>query len=382
LSIEKKFISHVREIYKTNEFIPLHEPRFIGNEKIYVLDTIDSTFVSSVGKYVDDFEAKVADFVGVKYAVATVNGTSALQIALLVSGVVPGDLVITQSLTFIATCNAIKYCGADPLFVDVDKSTMGLSPASLQDYLSVHAEVKDGKCIHLESGRVIKACVPMHTFGHPANISEIKKICSTYSIKLVEDSAESLGSTFDGKHAGTFGDIGIVSFNGNKIITTGGGGMILTNNEKLALKAKHVTTTAKVPHKWDYVHDMIGYNYRMPNLNAALGCAQIEKLPHFVESKRKLAEVYSNWCDENDVSFFYESGLSKSNYWLNALILKDNKQRLAFLKATNESGVMTRPFWEPMHQLDMFKGAYSGLLTNTEWLSERVVNIPSSVVSF
>jgi perosamine synthetase len=379
LKFENKFISLVQEIYKTTEFIPLHEPKFIGNEKKYVLDTIDSTFVSSVGKYVDDFEKKIADFVGVKFSIATVNGTSALQIAMQISDVNPGDLVITQSLTFVATCNAIKYCGAEPLFVDVDKSTMGLSPASLEDYLDKNAIVKDSMCIHKDSGKVIKACVPMHTFGCPSSIIKIKRICTAHHIKLVEDSAESLGSTFDGQHTGTFGDVGIISFNGNKIITTGGGGMILTNNEELALKAKHITTTAKIPHKWDYVHDMIGFNYRMPNLNAALGCAQIESLPTFVKSKRKLAELYANWCSENDVTFFQESGLSKSNYWLNALILKDSEQRIAFLKATNENGVMTRPSWKPMHKLEMFADCYSGSLANTDWLSERIVNIPSSV---
>lgn len=370
----------MREIYNSGEFIPLHEPKFVGNEKEYVLDTIDSTFVSTAGKYVEVFEKKIAEYVGTKYAVATVNGTSALHMALILADVRQGDLVITQSLTFVATCNAIRYCGADPVFVDIDRTSLGLSPSALEEYLTSHAIVKEGECLHKESGRRIKACVPMHTFGNPVDIDKIKTICKAFSLCLVEDSAESLGSTYKGQHTGTFGDLGILSFNGNKIITTGGGGMIIVNSDEIASKAKHLTTTAKLPHAWNYVHDVVGYNYRMPNLNAALGCAQIENIQKFINKKRQLAEVYLSWCKDNGVIFFNESESSKSNYWLNALILADDKERLEFLKETNENGVMTRPSWEPMHRLDMYKECYSSTLDNTEWMAARVVNIPSSIV--
>jgi len=381
LTISKKFVSLVRELYKTNDFIPLHEPRFVGKEKEYVANTIESTFVSSVGKYVDEFESKVAKFIGVKYAVATVNGTSALHAALVALDVMPGDLVITQSLTFVATCNAIKYCGAEPVFVDVDKSTFGMSAQSLDDFLSSQTVIKDGRCIHSESERRVKVCIPMHTFGHPVDIDAIKKICDKYGIHLLEDSAESLGSTYSEKGAGSFGELSIISFNGNKIITTGGGGMVVTNNEELAVKVKHLTTTAKIAHKWNYNHNEVGYNYRMPNLNAALGCAQLENLNKFINNKRNLAQVYSSWCLDNDVNFFNDTKLTKSNYWLNALILKDEKERTDFLEETNSNDIMTRPSWEPMHRLDMYKDCYSSNLENTNWLSERIVNIPSSVIS-
>ncbi len=381
MTISKKFVSLVRELYKTNDFIPLHEPRFVGKEKEYVANTIESTFVSSVGKYVDEFESKVAKFIGVKYAVATVNGTSALHAALVALDVMPGDLVITQSLTFVATCNAIKYCGAEPVFVDVDKSTFGMSAQSLDDFLSSQTVIKDGRCIHSESERRVKVCIPMHTFGHPVDIDAIKKICDKYGIHLLEDSAESLGSTYSEKGAGSFGELSIISFNGNKIITTGGGGMVVTNNEELAVKVKHLTTTAKIAHKWNYNHNEVGYNYRMPNLNAALGCAQLENLNKFINNKRNLAQVYSSWCLDNDVNFFNDTKLTKSNYWLNALILKDEKERTDFLEETNSNDIMTRPSWEPMHRLDMYKDCYSSNLENTNWLSERIVNIPSSVIS-
>ncbi len=381
MNFAEKFISHVREIYSTDDFIPLHEPKFIGNEKKYIADTIDTTFVSTAGEYVEEFEKRITEFVMTKSAIATVNGTSALHIALLISDVAPGDLVITQSFTFVATCNAIKYCGADPVFVDIDDSTLGLCPSELEEYFNENTEFKEEACIHKGSGRRIKACVPMHTFGNPANIKEIKRICKLFNVQLIEDSAESLGSTSHGQHTGTFGELGILSFNGNKIITTSGGGMILTNSEELASKAKHITTTAKEPHRWEYMHNMVGYNFRMPNLNAALGCAQIENLLYFIKNKRKLADIYSSWCNENDICFFQESEPSKSNYWLNALIFKDNEERQGFLEVTNNNGIMTRPPWIPMHQLDMYNNCYSGPLNNTERLSERLVNIPSSVTN-
>ena len=276
----KDFIALVREIYKTNDFIPLHEPRFLGNEKEYLMDTIDSTFVSSVGKYVDDFEIAVANYTGAAYAVATVNGTAALHIALLVAGVKNGDEVITQSLTFVATCNAIRYCNADPVFIDVSKKTLGLSAESMSRFLEENCEIRDdGYCWNKTTGKVVRACVPMHTFGFPVELDEINNLCNRYNISLVEDAAESLGSTYKEKHTGTVGRVAAISFNGNKIITSGGGGMLLTSDKALAQKVKHITTTAKVRHKWAFEHDEVGFNYRLPNVNAALGLAQIESLP-------------------------------------------------------------------------------------------------------
>lgn len=376
----ESFTHFVRELYSTNEFIPLHEPRFIGNEKKYVLDTIDSTFVSSVGAYVNEFERKVADYTGAKYAVATVNGTSALHMALLLAGVLPNEEVVTQSLTFIATCNAINYCGAKPIFVDVEKNTLGMSPDSLLEYLEENTELNsEGVCCNRITGRVVRACVPMHTFGHPTRIKEIKQVCDKFNISLVEDAAESLGSFQNGLHTGRIGKLAAISFNGNKIITTGGGGMILTDDDALALKAKHITTTAKVPHRWEFVHDQMAYNYRLPNLNAALGCAQMESLPNFVKAQRTIANEYEAWAREKGVMFVEEPTGAIANYWLNAFILEDRKELEAFLSITNDNGIMTRPAWKPMHQLGVYQNCLQGDLSNTEWLADRVVNIPSSV---
>tara|TARA_B100000900_G_scaffold416225_1_gene450263 strand:+ start:1567 stop:2706 length:1140 start_codon:yes stop_codon:yes gene_type:complete len=373
-------IEFIQEIYKSKEFIPLHEPRFSGNEKKYINECIDSTFVSSIGKYVDEFEEKIAKYTGAKFAVATSNGTSALHVSLLLANVDQNDEVITQSLTFIATCNAISYCGAQPIFIDVDKDTMGLSPAALECFLKDNTTVKNKQCINNITGRVIKACVPMHTYGHPCKIDKIKQICDEHHIFLIEDAAESVGSKYKDKHTGTFGQLGVMSFNGNKIITSGGGGCIVTNDNILAKKAKHLTTTAKVPHKWDFNHDMVGYNYRMPNINAALLVAQLENLNYFLANKRRLAKTYEEFFKTQEYTFFKEPKLSKSNYWLNTLLLKDKKQRDEFLKETNSSNVMTRPVWIMMHKLPMFENAQCGDLTNSEWLNDRVVNIPSSVV--
>ena len=373
-------IEFIQEIYKSKEFIPLHEPRFSGNEKKYINECIDSTFVSSIGKYVDEFEEKIAKYSGAKFAVATSNGTSALHVSLLLANVDQNDEVITQSLTFIATCNAISYCGAQPIFIDVDKDTMGLSPAALECFLKDNTTVKNKQCINNITGRVIKACVPMHTYGHPCKIDKIKQICDEHHIFLIEDAAESVGSKYKDKHTGTFGQLGVMSFNGNKIITSGGGGCIVTNDKILAKKAKHLTTTAKVPHKWDFNHDMVGYNYRMPNINAALLVAQLENLNSFLANKRKLAKTYEEFFKTQEYTFFKEPKLSKSNYWLNTLLLKDKTQRDKFLKETNSSNVMTRPVWIMMHKLSMFENAQCGDLTNSEWLNDRVVNIPSSVV--
>ena len=373
-------INFIQDTYKTKEFIPLHEPRFIGNEKKYLNECIDSTFVSSVGKFVDEFEEKIANYTGSKYAIATSNGTSALHISLLLANVDQNNEVITQPLTFVATCNAISYCGAQPIFIDVDKDTMGLSTTALKYFLEKNTSVKNQQCINNKTGKVIKACVPMHTFGHPCRIDEIKEICDKHHVFLIEDAAESVGSTYKGRHTGTFGQVGVMSFNGNKIITAGGGGCIVTNDKALAKKAKHLTTTAKVPHKWDFNHDMVGYNYRMPNLNAALLVAQLENLDNFISSKRKLANVYETFFNSTNYVFVKEPMDSKSNYWLNSILLKNKQQRDEFLDETNSNGVMTRPIWTLMNKLPMFECAQCGNLTNSEWLEDRVVNIPSSVI--
>jgi len=372
-------IDFIKSAFNTTEFIALHEPTFIGNEKKYLNECIDSTFVSSVGKFVDQFEQIIADYTGAKYAIATANGTSALHISLLLSGVEAGDEVITQPLTFIATCNAISYCNAKPIFIDVDRDTMGLSPEALKMFLQENCIIEDKKCINKTTGKTIKACVPMHTFGHPCKVDEIQAICHEYGIALVEDAAESLGSYYKGQHTGTFSKLAAISFNGNKIITSGGGGCIITNDEGLAKKAKHLTTTAKIPHKWEYTHDMIGYNYRMPNINAALLVAQMESLEKFLLSKRDLASEYKEFFTNKTVLFVEEPINSQSNYWLNAVILKDKEQRNLILDETNSNGVMTRPIWALMNRLDMFKDAQCGDLSNAEWLEDRVVNIPSSV---
>ena len=376
----KTIVNFIQKTFKTTEFIPLHEPKFLGNEKKYLNDCIDSTFVSSVGKYVDLFEKQFASYVGSKYAIATVNGTSALHISLILSGVKQDDEVITQPLTFVATCNAINYIGAKPIFVDVDLDTMGLSPKSLEDFLKSNCKVEDEKCINKTTNKIIKACVPMHTFGHSCKIDEIKDICDKWHISLVEDSAESLGTYYNDKHTGTFGKLGAFSFNGNKIITSGGGGVIVTDDDDLAKRAKHLTTTAKQPHSYEYIHDEIGYNYRMPNLNAALLVAQLEQLNKFIENKKELALEYKRFFNTVDeIDFIQEPKKSKSNYWLQAVIFKDLDKRDEFLEYTNKNGVMTRPIWKLMNQLDMFKSCQSTNLDNAKYLEQRVVNIPSSV---
>jgi len=378
--MHKDIIKFIQETYKIKDFIPLHEPKFIGNEKKYLNECIDSTFVSSVGKFVDKFEDSIAFYTGAKYAIATSNGTSALHISLLLSDVDQNSEVITQPLTFVATCNAISYCGAQPIFIDVDKDTMGLSPSALKSFLENNTTVKNQQCINNKTGKVVRACVPMHTFGHPCRIDEIKEICDKYYIFLIEDAAESVGSIYKGKHTGTFGQVGIMSFNGNKIITSGGGGCIVTNDKALVKKAKHLTTTAKVTHKWNFNHDMIGYNYRMPNLNAALLVAQLENLDSFISSKRKLSSMYEAFFSGIDCNFVKEPMDSKSNYWLNSIILENKQQRDKFLDETNSNGVMTRPIWTLMNKLPMFEHAQCGDLKNSEWLEDRVVNIPSSVI--
>jgi aminotransferase in exopolysaccharide biosynthesis len=375
-----QIISFIKDVYGIEGCVPLSVPQFVGNEKKYLEECIDTTFVSSVGKFVDRFEEMVAEYTGAKKAVVCVSGTNALHMAMMLVGVERDDEVLTQALTFIATCNAISYIGAHPVFIDVDKDTMGLSPKAVKVWLESHARVKDNICYNKTTGRRIKCCVPMHTFGHPVHIDELVEICQEWHIELVEDAAESIGSFYKGKHTGTFGKVGAISFNGNKTITTGGGGMLLFMDEELAQLAKHLTTQAKVPHRWEFVHDHIGYNYRMPNINAAVGCAQMEYLEEFVLNKRETATKYAEFFKNmEDVEFFTEPNGCRSNYWLNALILKDKEAQLEFLQQTNDNGVMTRPIWELMTRLPMFKYCQNDGLENTIWFADRVVNIPSSV---
>lgn len=372
------FVEQAKLIFG-NDFIPLHRPVFEGNERQYLIDCIDSNFVSSVGEKVTDFEKKVSEFTGSKYAIATVNGTAALHVAIELSGVKHGDEVITQALTFIATCNAISYAGAKPLFVDVDLDTMGLSPAALRVFLEKTAEKSSNGTYNKLSGKRISACIPMHTFGFPCRIAEIAEICSHWGIALIEDAAESLGSYVGRRHTGNFASMATLSFNGNKVITTGGGGMVITDDPVLAKRAKYITTTAKVAHPYEFVHDEIGYNYRMPNLNAALGCAQMERLNDFLAIKTQLADQWDNFFDGRGVEFFKALGGNKANHWLNTIILDSREDRDEFLKLTNDNNVMTRPIWTLMSKLPMFKDCQTDGLENSLWLEDRVVNIPSSV---
>lgn len=429
-------IDYIRSLYPKRDFIPLHEPYFCGNEKKYLADCVDSTFVSSVGKYVDRFEEMIRDYTGAKYAIATVNGTAALHVALKLAGVEQGDLVITQPLTFIATCNAIAYCGAEPAFVDIDRDTLGMSPESLEAWLSANTVIDDGACYYLpridanersrintnralgqDQGNVIEqtapytesskpfsqasdnplvdirdlslvnisgkqrisACVPMHTFGHPCRIDRIIEVCNKFHIPVVEDSAESIGSYYKGQHTGTFGKLGILSFNGNKTITTGGGGMIITNDDELGPLAKHITTTAKKPHPWNFEHDMVGFNYRMPNVNAALGCAQMERLKDILKNKRNTAHAYRDFFSQvAEIDYVPEPQDTISNYWLNVILLKDLEERDEMLKQSNENKVMTRPAWILMNELEMFRSAMRANIDISKEIADRLVNIPSS----
>ncbi|QEK52221.1 LegC family aminotransferase [Pedobacter aquae] len=373
-------VKFIKQQFPQQDFIPLHEPRFIGNEKAYVLDAISSTFVSSVGAYVNKFEEMMCEITGAKHAIAIVNGTNALHLALLLADVQEEDEVLSQSLTFIATCNAISYIKAKPVFIDVDLDTLGMSPSSLNLFLHQYGEKRaDGFTYNKQSQKRIKACVPMHTFGLPCRIDEIAEICKQWNISLVEDAAESLGSYYKNQHTGTFGKIGTFSFNGNKTVTCGGGGALITNDEALAKRAKHLSTQAKQAHPWAFLHDEIGYNYRMPNLNAALACAQLEQLKAFVENKRALASSYKNFFQDLAIPFVEELPEAQSNYWLNAILWKDVAEREAFLKYANNHGVMSRPVWELMHRLPMFNTAQKAHLSNSEYIADRLVNIPSSV---
>ncbi len=370
----------VHQLFGTEKTVSLHAPLFIGNEKKYLNECIDTTFVSSVGKFVDRFEEEMAAYTGAKKAVVCVSGTNALHMAMMLVGVECDDEVLTQALTFIATCNAISYIGAHPVFIDVDMETLGLSPKAVKAWLEKNAELKKGVCYNKKTGRRVKACIPMHTFGHPVKIDELVQICNEWHLELVEDAAESIGSLYKGQHTGTFGKVGAISFNGNKTITTGGGGMLLFQDEELGKLAKHLTTQAKVPHRWAFVHDHIGYNYRMPNINAALGCAQLENLDRYVENKRETAQIYADFFKNiPDITFFTEPENCRSNYWLNVVMLKGKAAQQEFLEYTNDHGVMTRPVWELMNRLEMFKHCETDGLKNTEWLADRIVNIPSSV---
>jgi perosamine synthetase len=378
MEIFESTLSFIKELYPDKSFIPLHEPKFMGNEKAYLLNTIDSTFVSSVGAYVDQFEAMMRDYTGAKYAIAVINGTAALHISLKLAGVQQGDLVITQALSFVATCNAISYLNAEPCFVDVSTITLGMCPEALKRFLK-DVEVINNTPVHKPTGKRIGACVPMHTFGFPAEIDTLIDLCNQYQIPLIEDAAESIGSTFKGKQTGTFGLLGTYSFNGNKTITCGGGGIIVTNDDVLGPLAKHLTTQAKVPHKWEFVHDDIGYNYRCPNLNAALACAQLEQLNYFIKNKRETANLYQNFFANTPISFITEPANTVSNYWLNALLLENRVERDEFLTYTNVNGVMTRPVWTLMHKLTMFAHCIHDGLNNSLDIEARLVNIPSSV---
>lgn len=361
--------------------LPLHEPSFVGNEWTYVKECLDTGWVSSVGKFVDRFEEELAAYTGVKRAVAVVNGTAALHVCLLLAGVKANDEVLMPALTFIATANAVSYCGAIPHFIDSEERTLGVDPHKLKIHLEEIAEQRPDGCYNRLTGRRIKAIVPMHTFGHPVDLDPLAEVCQRLNITLIEDAAESLGSFYKGRHTGQWGLLSALSFNGNKTITTGGGGAILTNDEELGRLAKHITTTAKVPHRWEFNHDMVGYNYRMPNINAALGCAQLEQLPGFLAAKRDLAERYRQaFTDIPGIHFLSEPANSRSNYWLNTLLLDEEcaGQRDALLKTTNDAGIMTRPIWTLMNKLPMFTGCPRMDLSVAESLERRLLNIPSS----
>ncbi len=371
-------IKFIRMNYNSKK-VSLHEPRFYGNEKIFLNKTIDSTFVSSAGKNIQLFEKKIAEITNAKYAISTSSGTAALHSSLAAVGCDRNSEVITQSLSFISASNAIKYCGSSPVFIDVDKHSFGLSYLKLKKFLTENCEIRDGYCWNKKSKKIIRACIPMHTYGFMMEIDLIKKICNRYYIKLIEDAAEALGSFYKNKHAGTYGDIGILSFNGNKIITTGAGGMILTNNKKYAKKLKHLTTTAKKNHPWHFIHDEVGYNYRMPNICASLGLAQLENFKYYLSDKKKLAKNYYDWGEENSFQFLKKIPGCNPNYWLNTIVLDNKVDRNNLLRETNKRGIITRPAWTPMHKLPIYSSYYRSCMSNTEWIFDRAVNLPSSV---
>jgi perosamine synthetase len=362
----------------------LHEPSFKGNEWLYIKECLDSTFVSSVGKFVDKFENDLVNFTGAKHAVAVVNGTAALHIALKLAGVFAEDEVLVPALTFVATANAVTYCNAVPHFVDSEEITLGIDASKLRHYLKVNTRQDSGNCVNKKTGRIIRAIVPMHTFGHPSNLEELLEICKDFNLVMVEDAAEAIGSYYKNQHVGTFGLIGTLSFNGNKTITTGGGGAILTNDDALARKAKHLTTTAKLPHPWEFRHDQIGFNYRMPNINAAIGCAQLEQLPEKLKLKRALFKRYNSVLSGIEgLSLVKEPVNCQSNYWLQTLLLDQDISSLrdSILQETNLAGYMTRPAWVLLNELTPFKDSPSMDTTTSKSLSTRIINIPSNVES-
>jgi perosamine synthetase len=375
----KETISFIQNIYKSKDFIPLHAPTFGGNEKKYLNDTIDTTFVSSAGAYVDQFEEMMCIISKTKKAVAVVNGTAGIQIALRLVGVKEGDEVITQALTFVATANAIAYNWASPIFLDVDIDTMGLSPKAVDEFLKEFGDLREDGCYNKKSGKKISACLPMHTFGFPVHLDELKNICDKWNIPIVEDAAESLGSEYKNKPTGSIGKIGVFSFNGNKIVTCGGGGAIVTNDEQLGVKGKYLTTTAKVPHAYEFFHDELGFNFRMPNLNAALACAQLEQLNLFLANKREVALEYKSFFDASNIKFRTETPDTKANYWLMCVELENLKERDLFLSETNNAKVMTRPIWQLMYRLPIYVNCQKDEQINAQFLEERIVNIPSSV---
>jgi len=371
------FVSLVKNIYQNEDFIPLHAPKFLGNEKRYLNECVDSTFVSSVGEFVNRFEKEIQNYTGASFAIATSSGTSALHVTLHAIGVKKGDEVITQSLSFIATSNAISYCGASPIFLDIDKNTYGLSAKFLEKFLENNCEIINSTCKNKKTGKTIKACVPMHTFGHPCEIAKIKTICDKYHITLIEDAAESLGSFYKNKHTGRFGKAGIISFNGNKTITAGGGGIIITDDEKLAIKLKHLTTTAKIAHPYEYNHDEIGFNYRMPNLNAALVLAGLERINEILKNKKKTYQQYEKFFTCKDTPLLKEPKNSTSNYWLNTILLKNSDEKNRLIDICTKKGIMVRPIWKPLHTLDMYKNSQYTDMTNTLEFYDRALNIPS-----
>lgn len=376
----KETIQFIRNKFKTEDYIPLHIPLFKGNEKRYLNECIDSTYVSSVGPFVDKFEYLMNQITKTNKTTAVVNGTAALQVGLRLVGVKENDEVITQALTFVATANAIAYNNAYPIFLDVDLDTMGLSPLAVNDFLDEFGELREDGCYNKSTGRKISACLPMHTFGFPVHIDELIKVCKSWRIPIVEDAAESLGSEYKGKPTGSFGEVGAFSFNGNKIVTSGGGGAITTNNIEIGERAKFLTTTAKQPHPFEYIHNELGYNFRMPNLNAALACAQLEQLEIYLDNKRNLALSYEKFFSNKGIKFRTETKNTKANYWLMCVELEDSKERDLFLEFTNSNNVMTRPIWKSMDFLPMYKHCQSDQLLNTRFLEARIVNIPSSVI--
>lgn len=374
-----KTIAQIKEINGNRDFTPLHEPCFSGNEKNYLADTIDTTFVSSVGAYVDRFEAEMARYTETAKAVAVVNGTAALQVGMRLAGVSKGTEVLTQALTFVATANAIAYNSARPVFIDVDLDTMGMSPLALSAFLDEFGELREEGCFNKSTGRRIAACVPMHTFGYMCRIDEIVAICDRWKIQVVEDAAEALGSKYKGQSAGSFGQTGAFSFNGNKIITSGGGGTIVSKDAQFAEKAKYLTTTAKVPHRWEYVHDELGYNFRMPNVNAALACAQLERIEEIKSAKKVLLASYQEVFTGESARLKPIPAGTDWNHWLISVELENLEERNRFLQETNDAAVMTRPIWRLISSLSMYEQCQKDSLANSIWLEERIMNIPSSV---